>query len=333
MSLDTSINRKALPICCSLLTLLGCASPAHDAKEKFYLIASNIKVPYWQTAASGFIRQASQMNVKAEMTGPDTYDPKAEEAELSRVAKLKPSGILISVADAALLTPAINSAISSGVPVITMDSDDPGSKRLMFIGTNNYDAGLMGGKTLAKQMNGKGNLVVFTMPSQANLTERLHGYKDALADHPGLKIVQTVDIKGDPRIAFDTTTELINKKEKIDGFICLEALAGKEVAEVLDRNNVSGKIIMAFDTDEGTLNWIQKGKIAATIAQKPYTMGYFGLQMLDTLVHHKLKTLDGNYAMDPFSPIPTFIDTGATLIDKGNVDVFLKARETVKSES
>ncbi|MDQ2899741.1 MAG: substrate-binding domain-containing protein [Acidobacteriota bacterium] len=333
MSLDTSFNRKAALLCGSLLTLFGCAGSSHDPKEKFYLVASNIKVPYWQTAASGLIREATQMGVKAEMVGPDTYDPKAQEAEFSRVAKLKPSGILISVADVALLTPAIDSAISSGVPVITVDSDDPGSKRLMFIGTNNYDAGTMGGKTLVKQMNGKGNLVVFTMPGQANLNERLHGYKDAIADHPGLKIVQTVDIKGDPRIAFDTTTALINKKEKIDGFICLEALAGKEVAEVLDRNNVSGKTIMAFDTDEGTLNWIQKGKIAATIAQKPYTMAYFGLQMLDTFVHHKLKTLDGNYAQDPFSPIPTFIDTGATLIDKDNVGVFLKARESVKSES
>ncbi|MDQ6666466.1 MAG: substrate-binding domain-containing protein [Acidobacteriota bacterium] len=333
MSLDTSFNRKTVLLCGSLLTLFGCASSPHDPKEKFYLIASNIKVPYWQTAANGFIREATLMGVKAEMVGPDTYDPKAEEAEISRVAKLKPSGILISVADAAMLTPAINSAVSSGVPVITIDSDDPNSKRLMFIGTNNYDAGLMGGKTLVKQMNGKGNLVVLTMPGQANLNERLHGYKDAIADHPGLKIVQTVDIKGDPRIAFDTTTDLIKKNAKIDGFICLEALAGKEVAEVFDRNNVSGKTIMAFDTDEGTLNWIQKGKIAATIAQKPYTMAFFGLQMLDTFVHRKLKTLDGNYAQDPFSPIPTFIDTGATLIDKGNVDVFLKARESVKSES
>ena len=327
-------RRNLLQFSVLLLPLLGCGSSAHDPKEKFYFIATNIKVPYWQTAASGFIRAATQMGVKAEMTGPDTYDPKAEQQELSRVAKLKPSGILISAGDAALMKDEIDSAITSGVPVITIDSDAPGSKRLMFIGTNNYDAGLMGGRTAIKQMNGKGNLIVFTMPGQANLTERLHGYRDALADHPGMKIIDVIDMKGDPRIAFDTTTEILNKRrDKVDGFICLEALAGKEVAEVLDRNKVTNKTIIAMDTDEGTLTWIQKGKIAATIAQKPYTMAYFGLQMLDALTHRKLKTLDGNWAQDPFSPLPTFIDTGATLIDKGNVDVFLKARESVKSES
>ena len=328
------LRRSLLPSCVLLLPLFGCGSSAHDPKEKFYLIATNIKVPYWQSAANGFIRAATQMGVKAEMTGPDTYDPKAEQQELARVAKLKPAGILISPGDAALMKDDIDSAIMSGVPVITIDSDAPGSKRLMFIGTNNYDAGVMGGKTAVKQMNGKGNLIVFTMPGQANLNERLHGYRDALADRPGMKIIEVIDMKGDPRIAFDTTTEIVTKRrDKVDGFLCLEALAGKEVAEVLDRNNVSGKTIIAMDTDEGTLTWIQKGKIAATIAQKPYTMAYFGLQMLDSLTHRKLKTLDGNFSQDPFSPVPTFIDTGATLIDKGNVDVFLKARESAKSES
>ena len=38
-----------------------------------------------------------------------------------------------------------------------------------------------------------------------------------------------------------------------------------------------------MDTDPDTLQWIQKGVIAATISQKPYTMAYVGLMMLDSL--------------------------------------------------
>ena len=87
-----------------------------------------------------------------------------------------------------------------------------------------------------------------------------------------------------------------------------------------------------MDTDEGTLNWIQKGVIAATIAQKPYTMAYYGIQMLDQLYHHKPPSLDVNWAEDPFSPMPTFVDTGATLVTKDNVGDFIKAREASKTE-
>ena len=57
-----------------------------------------------------------------------------------------------------------------------------------------------------------------------------------------------------------------------------------------------------MDTDEDTLSWIQKGVIAATISQKPYTMSFVGLKMLDDLYHHKLSTLSNDWAKDSFCP-------------------------------
>jgi ribose transport system substrate-binding protein len=317
-----------------LILLAGCGSSQHAPDEKYYLLAVNVKIPYWQAAANGLARATAQLKVQTEMVGPDAFDPPAEQQELRRLIALqqKPSGILISVADSGLMKSDIDAAIAAGIPVITVDADSPGSKRLVFIGTNNYQAGVMGGRVLAKQIKGKGNVVVFTMPEQANLVERLNGYKFAFSEYPGIKIASVEDIKGDPRIAFDKTSEIVTKqRDKVDAFVCLEALAGKEVADVLDRNKVSGKTVVAMDTDEDTLKWIQKGAIAATIAQKPYTMAYYGVQMLDELHHHPLGSLDTNWAVDSFSPLPNFVDTGATLITKENVDGFLKARDAAKT--
>ena len=59
---------------------------------------------------------------------------------------------------------------------------------------------------------------------------------------------------------------------------------------------------------------------------------HFSAVMVDDLFHNKLTPLDGNWAQDSFSPIPTFVDTGATLIDKSNVDSFLKARDSAQSQ-
>jgi ribose transport system substrate-binding protein len=324
----------AIPLGAMLFLLAGCGGSQHNPQEKYYLLSANIKIPYWETAANGLMRAARQMQVQAELVGPDTYDAPAQQQELRRLTGLqqKPAGILISPADANLMKADIDAAIAAGIPVITLDSDSPSSKRILFIGTNNYEAGVMGGRVLAKQLQGKGNIVVFTMPGQANLAERLNGYKFALSEHAGFKI-DVVDIKGDPRVAFDTTNEIVEKRrDKVDGFVCLEAQAGKEVAEVLDRAKVTGKTVVAMDTDEGTLNWVQKGVIAATIAQKPYTMAYYGVQMLDHLYHQKPPSLDVNWAQDPFSTLPTFVDTGATLVTKDNVGDFIKAREASKAE-
>ena len=60
------------------------------------------------------------------------------------------------------------------------------------------------------QLHGKGNVVVFTMPGQANLDDRLRGYRDTFATQQ-IKIERVVDIKGDPVVAFDTTKEIVEK--------------------------------------------------------------------------------------------------------------------------
>ena len=88
------------------------------------------------------------------------------------------------MADPTLMKDDIDQAVAAGIPVITVDSDAPASKRLFFIGTDNYHAGQIGGQRLAKELNGKGNVVVFTIPEQANLKERLRGYRDALEATP-----------------------------------------------------------------------------------------------------------------------------------------------------
>lgn len=315
-----------------MIPILGCGGSQHSADEKYYLIATNIQVPYWKSASAGLAKGAIQMHVRTEFAGPDNFDPKAEQEAFRKAVAAKPMGILISAADPELLKADIDQAIGQGIPVITIDSDAPSSKRLLFIGTDNFKAGQMGGNVLARQLKGKGNVVVFTMPQQSNLKERMRGYEDSLSAHPGIKITDVVDIKGDPRIAFDKTMELLKAgASKVDAFACLEAIACPEVADVLERNKID-KIVIAMDTDPRTLDGIQKGRISATIGQKPYTMAYYGLKMVDDMFHNKLTPLDNNWAQDSFSPIPTFVDTGATLIDKSNVDSFLKARDSAQSQ-
>lgn len=310
----------------------GCAKSMHDPAEHYFLVTTNVKLPYWQTAAAGFTQAAKQLQIQATVVGPDTYNAQEEVNEFRKALQKKPAGILVSAADAALLQPVIDEAIGAGVPVITIDSDSPSSKRLVFIGTNNYQAGMMGGDLLAKQLKGKGNVVMFTMPAQSNLADRLKGYREALSNHPGIKITDIVDIKGDSRVAFDTATDILAKRRnQVDAFVCLEASSGKEVAEVLRRNKLDDKVLIAMDTDAETLQYVQNGGIAATISQRPYTMAYYGLQMLDDLHHRKPKTLDADWKQDSFSSLPTFVDTGATLIDKGNVERFLRDKQAATS--
>jgi ribose transport system substrate-binding protein len=99
----------------------------------------------------------------------------------------------------------------------------------------------------------------------------------------------------------------------------------------LSNNGVKDKALIAMDTDADTLDWIRKGVIVATISQKPYSMAYMGLMMLDHLYHHKLSSLDRDWTKDSFAPIPAFVDTGSSLIDKTNVGAFAQEKQSAET--
>jgi len=306
-----------------LLATTGCQT--HSKSETYILVANNLKLPYWQNLSSGFERAAAEYGVTARESGPDNFNPNAELTAFRNAVASKPAGILVSVADAALFREDIDAAIVAGVPVITVDSDAPTSSRLYFIGTNNIAAGHLGGKRLVDKLNGKGNVVFFTFPDQPNLAERLEGYEDEISGHPGIKIIDVVNIKGDANVAFDATQSYLTKTgaDKIDAFVCLESSSGAAVGEVLKRSHATDRTLIAMDVQKETLQLIKDGVIEATIAQKPYTMGYVGLKDLDEIHHYPHAPFKTDYTVDPFAPYPVFVDTGTALVDKINVDLYL----------
>ena len=144
MPLSRKILHSGFAAVLAVLTL-SCGS-VHDSDEFFVLVSANLQVPYWKIAGAGFSNAAAQMKVRSDFTGPQTYDPKAERDALDEAVQKKATGILLAVTDPALLKDSIDKAVAAGVPVITIDSDAPSSKRLFFIGTNNYQAGFTGGQ-------------------------------------------------------------------------------------------------------------------------------------------------------------------------------------------
>jgi len=316
----------------ALASLAGCGGSMHSADEKYYLVTALRSVEYWQEAANGVTRAGSQLGVVTEVAGPDNYDPKAEHEQFQALLSRKPTGIAVSAGDPASLKDDIDAAIGEGIPVITMDSDSPDSKRLFFIGTDNYKAGLMGGRLVASHLGGKGNVLIFTFPEQPNLKERLQGYRDIFAEHPGIHITEIVDAKGDPGVVFDRTMQSVDKKEPVDAYVCLVSIAAPEVADVLNRKKVTGKLVMGMDADQRTIDGIQSGVITATLGQKPFTMAYLSIRMLDDLHHHPPASLSFDFARDSFSPLPTFVDTGVTLIDKSNVAEFVATQKAAQAK-
>jgi ribose transport system substrate-binding protein len=307
------------------MALEGCATPYHQQDERYILVTTNVNLPYWQEAQAGLADVGKLMGVKVELTGPASYSPNEELTAFQQAVGQHPAGILLSVSNPQLFKDAIDGAVAQGIPVVCVDADAPDSKRVLFVGTDNFRAGQESGKRMGDLLKGQGSIAIVTLNGQLNVEERVRGVNEALKKFPGIKVVQTIDDKGDARNAYDALSTLLKSKEKIDGIIGLEASGGAGAADVLNRLDMTGKVkIVAFDKDPETLDWIQRGAITATVVQKPYIMSFYGVRFADDL-HHNVVHEFKDWKSAPTGPLPTWVDTGTAVIDASNLAVFREA--------
>jgi ribose transport system substrate-binding protein len=54
-------------------------------------------------------------------------------------------------------------------------------------------------------------------------------------------------------------------------------------------------------------------------------MAYFGMKALDEVFHAPPRQLGKDYSASSVAPYPFFVDTGTSLVDKTNVDLYITA--------
>src|SRR5439155_2243475 len=106
----------------------GATKPVDRSAELYVEVCALTQLPYFIDHRLGMEAAGRELGVRAEFVGPADFDMTAMIATLEQTLARKPAGILVVGFDAAL-KPAIDRAVESGVPVITLDSDVPGSKR------------------------------------------------------------------------------------------------------------------------------------------------------------------------------------------------------------
>ncbi len=325
--------KKLLVILLLAATVVSCQKAYHQKGETYYLIGNNMENPYWKEVRQGFLAGVRSLGLElnGEVGGPATRNVEQQLVEFRKAVAARPAGILVSPAEPGPFTEPIDQAIEQGIPVITIDSDAPESKRVTFIGTDNYQAGRQGGeialkilqKVLSDRKVKQVNIIILTVPGQLNLDERVRGYREVLARNRKIRILAVLNNEGSIQKSHDLiTTQLERPGAFIDGIVCVEAAGGEGAVSALYKIDAQGKIpIIAMDKNQETLDWIERGGIAATISQKPYTMAYYGVKLLDDLHHNAVRQFK-DWKTAPVYPLPSRIDTGTAVVNKENLKEF-----------
>lgn len=281
---------------------------------KFAFITNNSS-EFWKIAQKGVEKANAELGISMDIKMPETGKPEQQKKIIEDLISQGYHGIAISLISPADQTRDIDKATAK-LNVITHDSDGPQSKRLAYIGTNNYEAGKVLGNELKKLLPNGGKVAAFVGTLAAdNASQRLKGVKDALAGSK-VEVVVTKEDNKDMTKARTNVEDVINSSPDITGFIGLWSYNTPSIVAAVKASGKSDKLIVAgFDEEEGTLQGIEDGVVKATVVQKPFEFGYRSGVLLHALATKGASAL-------PASPI---IDTGVEVVTKDNIAGF-KAR-------
>ncbi len=205
---------------------------------------------------------------------------------LKKAAAAKVDGIITQGLTEAEFVPVINEITDKNIPVVTIDTDAPTSRRVAYVGTDNYYAGFLAGRALAEDTKGKATVAIITGSlTAAHQQLRVRGFEDAVRQEKGIRIVAIEESHITRVQAAEKAYTILKKHPDVNAFYGTSALDAIGVAKVVEQFHREQKTyIIGFDTLPETIRYLQKGTIAATVVQEPYEMGYKAVKMMAEIV-------------------------------------------------
>jgi ribose transport system substrate-binding protein len=281
------------------------SSVVNKSMKHVVLIAQELDNPFWRMVEKGAKEAAVQRGIAIDYMGPIRINPSEQTKLLEKSMAAKPDAILVQGIKDPQYAQLINKAIDQGIPVITVDADEPESRRLAYVGTDNREAGKRMGELVIKDAAERGHIGVIIGSELAdNQQLRLEGFRSRMSKMPGYEIV-AVRSSNISRIQAARQTEALLKQypriQTMVGFSSLDAAGIVEGLKAANRADVS---VFGFDDLEVTRQGIADGVITASVVQQPQEIGAQSVELLDAFfkgdsfaVQHVISTniLDQNH--------------------------------------
>ncbi len=173
-----------------------------------------------------------------------------------------------------------------------------------YIGTVNQQAGAAAGEALLKLVpEGSQVAVIGTLAQDAGNIGRQEGFHSVVDGK--LDTVQTVSADADRVKAKNAASAIMRANPDVKGFFTPAGTQAMGIQEAIEQEGRSGDVVVVgIDGTEEELQSIVDGKLASTVEQFPYLMGYQAVQAC--------------VAASTGSTLPERVDTPVLIVDESN---------------
>lgn len=242
-------------------------------KLKLAFVVNNA-AEFWTIARSGCEDAEKELgNVEVDFRIPSSGQVAEQQQMLNDLVARGVDGIAVSPIDAANQTAFLNK-IAEQTLLICHDSDAPESKRVCYIGTDNFAAGQEAGKLIKEVLPNGGKIMVFVGFADAqNAKDRFGGIKKEL-EGSNIQIIDLRTDDADPVRAQKNAEDTLVKYPDISCLVGLYDYNGPAILNAVRAAGQTGKVkIVCFDERPATLEGVASGDIYGTVVQQPYEFG------------------------------------------------------------
>jgi ribose transport system substrate-binding protein len=297
---------------CACLSLVSIASTT-AAAEKFVIGFSQATMNHpWRVAmVEGNKKYEAEHYPDVDLVITDGQNQATKQ--VSDVESLMARGIkvlIISPLQAQALTPIVKQAMEANIPVVTLDRQ-VNTKVTCHIGAENKPIGVDAGKFIIQKLNGKGNVIEIQGTAGASATlDRHEGFRDALKDAPGIKVVadQFCDYLREPAVKF--VEDMLQRfgSGQIQAIYAHNdemALGAVKAVEAAGRQKEI--VIVGIDGENSAFQAVKDGKIAATFIY-PFCAP---------------EGIEYAYKIATGEKVPDHVVLKSTRVDTSNIDKYL----------
>lgn len=267
---------------------------AAAGKMTIGLSVSTLNNPFFVTLKDGADKAAKEAG--ATLVVVDAQNDTAKQISgIEDLIQKKVSVILINPTDSDAIVTAVQSANKANIPVITVDRAANGGTVVTHIASDNVKGGKMAGDFILKTLGDKGNLVELQgIAGTSAARDRGKGFHDAVDGKAGVKVIASQPADFDRAKGLSVMENILQGNKDIQAVF---AHNDEMALGALQAIQSSGKniAVVGFDATDDAVKAVNDGKLAATVAQKPASIG-------DTAVKTALKVLKGEQ-VEKFIPV------------------------------
>ena len=265
---------------------------------------------FWLSVRSGAEAAGQKYGVEVIWNGPPAetdYDRQMQIVD-SMIAQ-RVDGLAVAAAERNALNRSLDRAAQVGIPVTVFDSGVDSTNYMTFLATDNYEAGRMGARELARLVGGKGTVAMLMhAPGSASTMDRERGFDDVMkAEFPQINVVARQFGMSDRSKAMGAAENILTAHPDLNGIFASSEPSSIGAALALKSRNLSGRVkFVAFDSSDTMIEDLKGGTIDAMVVQDPFKMGF---EAVRSLVHK----LNG-------ATPPKRIDLPARVVRKADLD-------------